>query len=231
MVHFLKKMPKKNLFQPKQNIMQNNPIGILSGTFDPIHLGHMHLATMMLQTCNLKKIIFIPCAQSPLRKPPIASSIDRFNMVKLAIAQQNNFVADDREIKQGGISYTIKTLESLRQEYQTPLALILGSDVFNRFLAWYAWQKILATVHLLVAKRPGTWEITNQDALKLLHQHQTVNIQQLQNKISGLIYVTDINPLPIAATKVRTLINTQQDASSLVAPAVWQYICNKQLYI
>lgn len=212
--------------------MQTQPIGILSGTFDPIHLGHTHLANKMLQLCNLQKILLIPCSQSPLRTQPIAPPTDRLNMVKLAIANQTQLSIDAREINQDGISYTIETLKSLRQKNKTtPLALIMGTDVFNRFIEWHEWQKILELVHLLIAHRPGSWQITNPKAIELLRQWQITTPQELQKKIAGLIYLTNINPLPIAATKIRTLLKNRKDASSLVAPAIWQYLCKKQLYI
>lgn len=211
--------------------MQKLPIGILSGTFDPIHIGHIHLATTIQKLCHLQKILLIPCSQSPLRNRPIASAKDRLNMTKLAISGINHFFVDDREIKRAGLSYTIETLKSLRQEYiNTPLALIMATDVFNRFNEWHEWQNILNFVHLLIANRPGSWQITNKSALELLHKYQTIDIQQLQKQLSGLIYLADVKPLPIAATQIRALIKEHKNASHLVTPDVWQYICKKQLY-
>jgi nicotinate-nucleotide adenylyltransferase len=212
--------------------MQTLPIGILSGTFDPIHLGHIHLANTIQKLCQLQKILLIPCSQSPLRNQPIASAEDRLSMVKLAINDPAHLFADDREIKRGGLSYTIETLKSLRQENpDTPLALIMAIDVFNRFDEWHDWQNILQLVHLIIANRPGSWQITNPKAMELLRKHQITDPQQLQKQIAGLIYLTDINPLPIAATQIRALIKEHKSASHLVAPGVWQYICKKQLYI
>ncbi|EKE01349.1 MAG: hypothetical protein ACD_21C00156G0016 [uncultured bacterium] len=212
--------------------MQIQPIGIFGGTFDPIHFGHIHLANKMLQLCNLQKIILIPCSQSPLRNQPIASTEDRLNMAMLAIEGMAHFFTDNREIKRAGISYAIETLKSLRQENKnTPLALIMATDVFNRFDEWHEWQKILDFTHLLIAKRPEVGQITNTHALELLRKHQTTDTQELQKKISGLIYLANINPLPITATEIRALIKQQKDASHLVAPDVWQYICKNHLYI
>ena len=212
--------------------MQTLPIGLLSGTFDPIHLGHIHLANTVQKLCQLQKILLIPCTQSPLRDQPIASAEDRLSMIKLAINDPTHLFADDREIKRKGLSYTIETLKSLRQENpNTPLALIMAIDVFNRFDEWHDWQNILQLVHLIIANRPGSWQITNPEAMELLRKHQTSDPQQLQKQIAGSIYLADINPLPIAATQIRTLIKENKSASHLVAPDIWQYICKKQLYL
>jgi nicotinate-nucleotide adenylyltransferase len=211
--------------------MQTQPIGILGGTFDPIHLGHTHLASKMLQICHLKKILLIPCSQSPLRKQPIVSSKDRLNMVSLAIDCLDHFEVDDREIKRGGISYTIETLEALRQENpETPLAFIIAIDAFNRFDEWHEWQRILECAHLLIANRPGFGQLTNHQVLNLLHQHQTNDPLLLQKQTSGLIYLANIEPLPIMATTIRALLKEQKDASKLVAQKVWQYIGINHLY-
>lgn len=211
--------------------MQTSPIGILCGTFDPIHLGHMHLANKMFQLCGLQKILFIPCNQSPLRSPPIASSLDRFNMVKLAISDSKYFLADDREIKKTTISYTVTSLESLCKENEnTPLGLIMALDVFNRFDEWYQWQRILKLTHLLIANRPGS-QITNQKSSELLRQYQVSNAEQLQKKKAGLIYLADINPLAIASTEIRALIKEKKDISHLVVPSVQKYIYENGLYI
>lgn len=212
--------------------MQTPPIGILSGTFDPIHLGHMHLANEARKLCGFQKVLLIPCIQSPLRSPPIASPIDRLNMIKLAINDSKYFFADDREIKRPGVSYTIETLKSLRKDYKNmSLTLIMAIDVFNKFDEWHEWQKILGFAHLLIANRTDSQKITNPKMIELLNKHQTTDTQQLQKEMAGLIYVAKIDPLPIAATEIRTLIKKQKDASHLVAPKVWQYILEKHLYI
>ena len=212
--------------------MNKLPIGILGGTFDPIHLGHIHLATTIYKSCNLQKIILIPCYQSSLRTKPIASAEDRFNMAQLATKNLPYLDVDNYEIKHPTISYTTNTLEYLRQKNpSTPLALIIGIDAFNRFDEWHEWQKILELAHLIIANRPNNLQTTNEKIVKLLTERQVFAPEQLQNNPFGLIYCVDINPLPIAATEIRTLIKQQKDASLLVNPEVWQYINDNKLYI
>lgn len=211
--------------------MKMLPIGIFSGTFDPIHLGHIHLANKILKLLNFQKILLIPCMQSPLRDQPIASAQDRFNMVKLAIGNQNYLVADDREIKRGGISYTIKTIESLRQENpDSPLILIMAMDVFDKFNEWHEKDKILKHAHLLVTSRVGFTKSANFQTIKILNKYQTQDLKQLENNLGGFIYLTNIDTLPINATEIRSLIKNQEDASQLVPSKVWQYICQHHLY-
>src|SRR3989337_1491636 len=106
--------------------MNKLPVGILGGTFDPIHLGHIHLATTIYKSCNLQKIILIPCYQSSLRTKPIASAEDRFNMAQLATKNLPYLDVDNYEIKHPTISYTTNTLEHLRQKnLSNPIALIM----------------------------------------------------------------------------------------------------------
>lgn len=212
--------------------MMNFPIGILGGTFDPIHLGHLHLATTIHKQCSLQKIYLIPCYQSPLRISPIAPAKDRLNMVELAAKNLPFLAVDSFEIKRATPSYTIKTLEYLCQKYSaTPLALIIGIDAFNRFDEWLESQKILDLAHLVIANRPDHKQITNKKVIAILKAREIFNQQELQNKMAGLIYQVTINPLPISATEIRTLIKNRKDVSHLVTPEVKQYIDEHKLYL
>lgn len=213
--------------------MENLPIGILGGTFDPIHLGHLHLASVMHQLCHLQKILLVPCYQSPLKTTPIASSQDRMHMVQLATRNSTTLASDNYEIKSATISYTIKTLEYLRKKNgATPLALIIGDDAFNKFNQWHQWQKILDLAHLLIANRHHNHhqETSQPDITALLTTRQTFEHQELQKKMAGLIYRVDINPLPIAATEIRNLVRQQKEIAHLVTPKVWHYIASHHLY-
>lgn len=206
-------------------------LGIFIGTFDPIHLGHLHLANSMSKLCGLQKILFVPCYNSPLRTPPIASAKDRFHMAQLALKNLPQFAACNYETRQSTISYTINTLKYLRKKYMMPLALIMGIDAFNKFHKWYQWQTILSLTHLLVSNRPTHLITSNKKIKKILATSQITTPQELQKKTAGLIYLADIEPLPIAATNIRAIIKQQQDASNMLTKEVWHYIKNNNLYL
>jgi nicotinate-nucleotide adenylyltransferase len=208
------------------------PIGILGGTFDPIHLGHTYLAEVIYSLCYLQKIVLVPCHQSPFKKMPNTSIKDRLNMVQLASKNLPFLEIDDYEIKRPTISYTIQTLEYLRQKNGAiPLSLIIGTDSFNRFDEWYKWQKILEFAHLLIINRSGHEQIINKTAKAILIKRRIFNPEELQKNTAGLVYIADINPLPISATKVRKLIKKRKDASHMVTSEVWRYINYHKLYI
>ena len=130
------------------------PIGLLGGTFDPIHLGHLHLAQTLLTTLDFQAIHFIPCYQPVHRTTPQASALDRMKMVELAIQAQPGLIADPTEIKRQGPSYMIDTLKTLRAQFpSTPLALIFSSESFEHFFTWKDWQDFLKLCHIVVANR------------------------------------------------------------------------------
>lgn len=212
--------------------MQNLPIGILGGTFDPIHLGHTHLTKQILTLISLQSILLIPCNQSPLKNKPIASAEDRLNMVKIAIKNNPKFLTQNCEIERGGLSYTIDTLKTLKLTYpENPLVFIIGIDAFNRFDEWEDRYEILKLAHLIVVNRPGFLAVTNPKVIELLEKFQTKDVRGLQKQNAGLIYLIDIAPLPISATQIRNLIKSNQSASNLVAKEVWKYICKNKLYV
>jgi nicotinate-nucleotide adenylyltransferase len=107
------------------------PIGIFGGTFDPVHYGHLRTAFEMLQALRFEEVRFIPCGDPPHRGVTYANAAQRMRLVELAIAGQDGFVADDREIRRSGPSYTIDTLAALREEFPgRSLGLIIGMDAF-----------------------------------------------------------------------------------------------------
>jgi nicotinate-nucleotide adenylyltransferase len=205
-------------------------IGILGGTFDPIHLGHVYLAHKIQELCKLQKIWLIPCNQSPMRNPTIASAQDRLKMVELAIDDLANLKTDAREIQRLDVSYTINTLESLKAEYPKVIfSLILGSDAFSKFDEWKSAQQILKMVNLIIVTRNTLVPQNNA----VLVKRYTKDLQQLQTKPAGLIYLADIETLPISSTEIRRLIKERgyESIKPLVAAKVWQYIQERNLYI
>lgn len=206
-------------------------MGILGGTFDPIHLGHIHLAKTVYQKCELQDIQLIPCYQSPLRDHPHTQPEDRLQMMKLATTDYPYLIINDLELKRQGPSYTIDSLKLLRKMFsETPLCLICGMDAFNSLEAWHCWQNIFDFAHLIVADRTNSPQILTPGLAAQVEQRQILDAAEFKKKIAGNILFIDINPLPISATEIRRLISNKQNAQHLLNPNVWEYIVEHQLY-
>lgn len=209
-----------------------NPIGLLGGTFDPIHCGHLKIAKELLEDLNFKHVEFIPNKQSPLRSANIASSTDRLAMIRLAIANQPNFVLNDLEIARPAPSYLIDTLKTLHARIPTqPLCFILGNDSFNNLNHWYQWQQITDYTHLVVIYRPGHPLHQEPWMAELLKDRQVHDPKELGEHVAGKIFIKEINPIATSATKIRAKIaHGEKIQDDELPPQVLHYIKLHHLY-
>jgi len=207
------------------------PMGVFGGTFDPIHYGHLRSAFEMLQALRFEDVRFIPCGDPPHRGSTFASAKQRFRMVELAIAGQDGFVADDRELKRGGPSYTIDTLLTLREESpHRPLGLILGMDAFLGLPSWHRWQEILDTAHIIVAHRPG-WKAPDMGPLgNLIAEFGTHRVDDLHTTLQGRVHIHAVTQLEISSTEIRDLVAAGRDPRFLMPDAVRDEIENSGCY-
>lgn len=203
-------------------------IGILGGTFDPIHYGHLRLAEEVREALGLVQVRFIPAFQPPHRKPPVASAQQRLSMLRLALEDNAAFIVDTREYDRGGPSWMVDTCASLRAEFpEQPLVLILGMDAFNGFTRWRDWQGILARVHLAVASRPGV--SAKGEASRLLAERGST-VAELERTPAGRIVEVPIIALDISATRLRELAAQSRSTRYLLPEAVREYLLAHHLY-
>ena len=209
-------------------------IGLLGGTFDPIHFGHLGMAQELAQALALDTVKFIPAAVPPLKSQPSASAADRCAMVQLAIANNPDFQLDDRELKRTGPSYTVDTLRSLRSELgeQDSLVLFIGSDAFSQFNRWHQWQEIIRLCHIALVARPDSEVSTGLDPelVTFLQDHYTENAMDMQSETAGLITMQAITPLTISSSAIREQLTKQQSARYLTPDCVLDYIAQHGLY-
>ena len=207
------------------------PIGLLGGTFDPIHVGHLTVAEMLLTELDLQEIQFIPNRQPPHRETPIADPNHRLTMTRLATAYNNRFIVNDLETARPKPSYTSDTLKTLRaQKPNQSLCLILGTDVFALMNQWYRWETILDLAHLIIINRPEYLPPKEPWMQHLLKTRQTNHFDHCVTKIAGKIFFQEINPIPISATTIRNKIATGEDVSQEIPKKVLQYIQKHHLY-
>ncbi|WP_047539499.1 nicotinate-nucleotide adenylyltransferase [Methylotenera versatilis] len=211
-------------------------IGVLGGTFNPIHFGHLRLAQELTDALNLKEVRFIPAANPPHKDAPSVSAFHRAEMVKLAIADNPSFKLDERELQREGASYTIDTLISLRSKIgpEVALCLIMGSDAFTRLNTWHRWQEILDYCHIILVQRPPI-TVTNQPPLAneltlLLQNHYTENVSDLSDQNAGFIHMQTITALSISSTAIRSAFKLKQIPRYLMPQTVIDYIAINQLY-
>ena len=207
------------------------PIGIFGGTFDPIHYGHLRSAFEMLQALDFEEVRFIPCSDPPHRGVTYANAAQRYRLVEVAIAGQQGFVADDREFRRGGPSYTIDTLGALREEFPDhPLGLIIGMDAFLGLPTWHRWGEILDYAHIVVAHRPG-WKAPDIGVLgELIVEHGTHRVDDLHQQTAGLVHIHAVTQLEIASTEIRDLVAAGRDPRFLMPDSVRDAILNMELY-
>jgi nicotinate-nucleotide adenylyltransferase len=224
---------------PKPDRRSTGVLGLLGGTFDPVHSGHRALADAALASGAVDRVRWLPAGLPPHRAGPQASPQDRLALVELLIADQPAFELDPGEIEaaaRGEPSYTVHTLERLRRELgpTRPLALILGADAFLGLPSWHRWQEIPALAHLLVTARPGSplSAAGLPEALRGLWDNAQIDdAKRLAAVPSGLIYCFPMTPLDISATELRRRL-PDPDASldGLLPPALLRYIRHHHLY-
>ena len=217
--------------------MSIKPVGILGGTFDPIHYGHLRLAEEMLELANLRQILFIPAGMPPHRDSPQVAAQHRSAMVQLAIADQPAFILDDREVKRNAPCYTVDTLRELRAEYGAaqPLCLLMGGDAFLQLHTWHEWEQLFELAHIVVGYRPGfTLEERTHSTTATLRQHYQQRLctaDALSQHPYGGIVELAIPKLEISATLIRSRVAENRTIRYLLPNAVANYIHQHHLYV
>ncbi len=202
-------------------------IGILGGTFDPVHFGHLRPAIEIRATLGLDHIRLVPARVSPLRDSPGASGADRLAMLEAAVESHADLVVDDRELERSGPSYTLETLQSLARAYpEARLFFIMGSDAFADFDRWHGWPEILAHAHLVVSRRPEA-ELTIPPRLT---DGVSEDPAALERTRAGRVYVQRVTALDISATAIRRMAAAGGDLRYLMPEGARRYLEQHRLY-
>jgi nicotinate-nucleotide adenylyltransferase len=206
-------------------------IGILGGTFDPVHIGHLRTAFELLGSCGLSEVRFIPCGIPPHRPPPVAPAELRLQMLQAALAGEQRFRVDDRELRRPGPSYMVDTLDSLRSEVaDASLSLLLGADAFVGLPDWHRWQDIPRLAHLIVVHRPG-WQLPVTGPLAaLLDERHAAGAAALRREPAGLVLAQPVTQLEVSSSAIRALVGRGGDPRFLVPDAVRAIIIQSGCY-
>lgn len=200
-------------------------VGLLGGTFDPIHNGHLRMALELYENLDLARVHIIPCHQPVHRKLPTASPMQRLEMIQCAIANEPALCADDREIRRGTPSYAIDTLLEMRAEMPNiPLCLLVGIDAFLGLPSWHRWDEIFNEAHIIVAHRPQYHLPATGIIADLLKKRLHTDISFIHENLSGGILLRPITQLEISATDIRKLIAMGKNPRYLLPDGVYDYI-------
>ncbi len=217
--------------------MNSGSLGVLGGTFNPVHFGHLRFAQELTELLGLEQTRLIPAGQPWHRDAPKVSALHRLEMVRIAVAGNPRFAIDDRECRQPTPSYTVDTLRALRVELGAERAffLLMGADAFMALTTWKDWQRLFELTHIVVAHRPGIdFDMVEQSlppALQAEYRSRvTRDVASLREKSAGHIVPILTTALEISATAIRKLIASGRSPRYLLPDAVIDYIRQHQLY-
>lgn len=199
-------------------------LGVLGGSFDPIHLGHLILAEQMREHFALERVLFVPAKVPPHKRcVRLASPEDRLEMVRLAISGHPQFEVSDIEIHREGPSYTIDTIRALRKEHgpSAELYFIVGSDTVRELPSWHRVNELVRECRFLIGARPGHEGRPREALAEILTGSELADVERRTLRI---------RLIEISATDIRKRIHAGQSIRYLVPQAVEQYIREHNLY-
>lgn len=218
-------------------LIETLPLALLGGTFDPVHFGHLRIASETAVALKLPEIRLIPSKTPVHRARPGASEAERLAMLRLAVADVPGLTVDDRELKRDTPSYTVLTLESFRAEFpQRPLIWLIGIDAFMHINRWHEWPRLFELAHFVVLNRPGfaVSQALSPALAEVWQGRLTRSAEALREATHGSIYLLTVTPQAISATFIRNTIaaNAADSALESLLPApVLAYIRAHQLYL
>ena len=197
-------------------------LGVLGGSFDPVHRGHLSLAADALAQAGLDEVLFMPVHRQPFKlDADLAEDAHRLAMLQAAIEGMQGFRVSDLEIRSGGISYTYLTLRKLKEAEgeDGQIALIAGTDSFLKMHTWKNARELLTETRIIVGSRPGYKEAALNAQTEALRLEFGARIQIIENR-----------RLSISATDIRWRVREGLPIGELVPPAVERYIIDHGLY-
>lgn len=212
-------------------------IGILGGTFDPIHFGHIKPALEIKQQLLLDQVWLMPNHIPPHKAGTKITTEHRLKMVQDVCQQYDQLQLCDIEIKRDTPSYTVVTLQQLKQAYpQASFYFIMGMDSFIDLPKWHSWQQLFELCHIVLCPRPGWTLDPNSPMQQVFSKRATTITQSLDNRNNisentyGDIISVDICLQNISSTEIRQKLQSNQDISQLLAPCTINYIQQHHLY-
>jgi nicotinate-nucleotide adenylyltransferase len=216
------------------NASKLNVCGILGGTFDPVHLGHVALAEAALARLPLSEVLWMPSGSPGHRAPPVASARDRLAMLRLATGSNGRFRIDAAELESDEPTYTVHTLTRLRAQLggAQPLVLLLGSDSFLSLPTWLRWRELFDLAHIAHVSRPGHLASDGGPSPELSAEiaRRSARGEQLAASAAGRVASFDMPPLDISSSAIRARLAAGQDTRHLLPAAVLAYIGTQRLY-
>jgi nicotinate-nucleotide adenylyltransferase len=206
-------------------------IGLLGGTFDPIHCGHLDVARTARQALGLDVVHLIPAHIPPHRSAPRASAAHRFAMASAAVAGEQGLVVSDLEMETIGPSYTIDTLDRLERSGVRAglLCFITGADAFKEITSWKAHDELLSRCAFAVVSRPGLSALSLRDTMPDLADRM-IEAGAFHPTSPPSIALVDAATSPVSSTDVRRAIEGGRSLTGLVPPAVAAHIARHGLY-
>ena len=209
-------------------MVDNTSLIILGGTFDPVHHGHLRLASELQILLPQAEIRLMPSGQPPHRTPPQASAKHRLKMLQLAVVNSKNMTVDDFEVTKNSPSYSIETLFHLRQTIpKRAIIWVLGNDAYQELGRWQRVSELSNLCHLLVVNRAGNYAQENKSCHGF---SQVESLEQLHTKPAGLVFQLELPLLEISSTRIRQLIKNGNGARWLLPDVVNNYITFNSLY-
>ena len=221
--------------------MRSEAVGVLGGTFDPVHVGHLHVAQGVRRVFRLPRVLLVPCA-TPSHKSPveISPSEHRIAMLRLAIAGETGLEVSTLEVDRGGTSFTIDTLRTLRNGGRSAPVFIVGLDALADLPTWREHRRLVEEFDLVAVDRPGG---SLEEALRSLGSGITRRIVHVPSEPGtpalaalpppgegGRIFHLVLPPIPVSSREIRALSAAGAPLASLVPPAVARYIQTQGLY-
>jgi len=195
-------------------------IGVLGGSFDPIHVGHLHIARQACARLELDRLVFVPAGQPPHKlDQALTDPEQRLEMVRLAVADEPRLVVSRIDVDRPGPSYSVDTVSLLQKEWgvRAQIYFLIGADLLADLTTWHQPRRLLELCQVVAVGRPG----------------HKVDVAALNRRFAGappVVLLEDVSPIDVSATEVRRRVAGGQSIEGLVPPAVAAYIQAHGLY-
>jgi nicotinate-nucleotide adenylyltransferase len=202
-----------------RRVVKAGKIGVLGGTFDPVHNGHLAIARALREALRLERVVWVPAGRPPHKAGQIVSSDDdRLAMLELALAGSPKDVTSRADLDRGGPSYTADLLEIVACKYApASLVFLMGEDSLRDLPAWHDPDRILRHAELAVAARPGI----------------DVDLDAIARAVPGVVgrvHLVPTEEIPISSSEIRRRVRAGESIDGLVPPAVADYVSRRGLY-